>query len=205
MRIVVRIVVRILPVQTSADPHITPCYFRVFIYNPGKIQNAICTKIPNLQYNNKNIDFDHWVKFRSMISIQCKQSLGLCESSFLLLDSSTLSSILSSTRVLEYRLIRNTGCDELNVNGKWPPITEIALSRLPYRKSGSLNSMAVQNFDRKSGSHSIRIYYIVCCEEVHDNKWPFSSSIQIPNTDTDFKYRYRPSSSVHPTQASQGV
>ena len=43
--------------------------------------------------------------------------------------------------LIEYWVPTDTGCDELNVNGKWQPITEMS-----YRKSRSLNSMAMSEF-----------------------------------------------------------
>ena len=70
-----------------------------------------------------------------------------------LLCSNTLSSILSSTRVPT-----DTGCDELNVNGKWPPITEIA--QLYYRKSGSLNSMAMSEFGQECANSHFCAYAV---------------------------------------------
>jgi len=52
------------------------------------------------------------------------------------------------------RIPTNTGLDELSVNDKWPPITEITMS---YRKSGSLNSTAVLEFL----TGAVTVHYVV--------------------------------------------
>ena len=66
-----------------------------------------------------------WRNWRKAVVLQFAvwSLVGLCESSFLLLKYS----IEYLTEYSSTRIPTDTGCDKLNVNGKWPPITEIAL------------------------------------------------------------------------------